>query len=389
MYVKKIKKILTLNVDDILQIILPSENGVTGQADRPGALQIQISKMTLTNCRSDPKATYSQLQSTLTAIESGRLFSNTDFPNDKEDLIAVPKSYRKHLDRKDDAYLDPSVGDTLIGRTRKDSLVLSSRTSDTGSDTNSCKGMTYYNMSTDSLKLDSTKDVWAIAIDQFWMEFVDVPSSRSRPVPFVESFPMTLWLVRPLLKGSRQATLDNLPNGEAALINGQNGEVCTEPHNRSHSRKLLQKYYSEDEDDTDEGSKLGDIHLIVKIDTKVALEINHYQYLFLLRLLETMTNFQTEIFEDTKCILEDKMQVKTQVVSVVLKELEIALVCPPIPEMPGLVSNSPDDSIELRETDFEEEEEKMNVLMARTRELCEESALGKWWFLKLLIVKHK
>lgn len=420
-------------------------------------MQIQASKLSMTNVRIEPKASFSELHHTLKHYECGRLFKATDFPVQDNDLLALPDSFKHHLQRTDHAFLNKAVGDILISKQAPDNTEdLLSPDSMTEA---LPKGLTYYSMSTDSLKMDALKDVWCLAVDQFWVEFTGVPNSKNRPVPFVESFPLTVWLVMPQMSPPLQAASqsasappsqqssqhssprqsisrpditeryretyprdDDFPNyrdgyhrprrdsrnyedrsprdsphrdsphrdgpyrdgyRESSYRDGPrpysphspgpydrrpspHRDECRSPRDfyedsRRHgsqsphrdtyrethrdtykderrekdrqsprrdntpqrhrdqergdcpprdydyrskdTRRLLKQYYSED----DEPSKpQGDMHAIVKIGAKINVEINHFQFLFLMRLMETISKFQAELLDDTNYICKQQ-----------------------------------------------------------------------------------
>ena len=326
--------------------------------------------MTLTNSRVDRNASRTALNATLESYEGGALFSGSSFPHSESDLHKVPSAFRAHLERTDNSYLDPSIEAVLAGHSdptspRHDSLVSECRRFSSPRK----QGKTYYNMSTDSLKQDGTKDVWCIAIDQFWVDFVGVPSSRNRPVPFIESFPLTLWVAMPLQTIQFERRCDE--QHQQARTNGQVGK--DEP--RRSSLAKLRQYYSGDNEgggDVDGGSKsvyagecesrLADAHVLVDVGSKVSLELNHYQYLFLLRLMETITRCQEEVVADSTYILGQAPPTSSTVVCVQCREVELALVCPPLPQPHSTPTSCPDSMDELP-TDGRKEE-------------CTDSAIG-------------
>ena len=372
------------------QIVLPSEVLIKGQPDRPDSLQIQASKLTLTNCHIEHKASLPELGALLQTYENSHFFCNSksDFPKRDEDFVAIPTVFRRHALKDNDTFLNSAIGDIVIGRRMAPAEVAPS-------ETRASDGTTYYSMSTDSLKLDATKDVWCLSVDQFWMEFLGVPTAHGRPVAFVESFPLTLWLANPLL--SRQPR-------------GTGGHGARNPHRpleRSGSNHLLKQYYSGEGDrpqgyvngdagypapGSRDGSPAGrshrsrpvhdkacaDMHMLLKVGGKVNIQLNHYQYVFLMRLVETVGKFSKDLAEDTAAILRGPPPEKTMVLAVKLRELELALVCPPIPEMPGsgLESGSREDSDELKMLDdLPEEASRMGI--NSQRDLVDDS-LGKF-----------
>ena len=41
-----------------------------------------------------------------------------------------------------------------------------------------------------------SKDVWYVHLDPLWADFQGTPATASRPIPFVDALPATLWLYK-------------------------------------------------------------------------------------------------------------------------------------------------------------------------------------------------
>ncbi len=259
---------------------------------------------------------------------------------------------------------------------------------------------TYFNMACDSLKLDGAKDVWCLAVDQLWLEFLGVPSSRGRPVPFIESFPMTAWITLPLLATSSQAKsgcdsssgVEASQDGPAALL--QSGDVSMsreltlaeqsmlnpqqqqqfcdsnklspvmmhvgENHNHLQSPHQYQvppgsvmepnrrSSQTGGQQQVSNKPPLADVHVLVKIGAKVLCQLNHYQYLFLMRMIESLSKTSAEIQEDTVNILGKAPESKRVSLAVKLSEAELAIIFPPIVQQTsaGLRSTSQNTSMQ-------------------------------------------
>ena len=239
-------------------------------------------------------------------------------------------------------------------------------------------GSTYFNMSCDSLKLDGAKDVWCLAVDQLWLEFLGVPRAKGRPVPFVESFPVTVWIALPL--HASQAKSHGCDKNEAS----QNGVAHDGDSHRSHEHNstlaeqsrnnqqqicdtrsprdtnintVNQNHVSTMDRNAPQKSKstLADIHMLVKIGAKVSCQLNHYHYLFLMRMAESLSKTSAEIQEDTVNILGQAPESKTISVAVKLSEAELAIMFPPTPLPATLRSSSQVESIQdIQEANLDE-----------------------------------
>ena len=307
---------------------MPARAEVTGQPDRPDGLQIRASRITVTNCRTEPKSSLQELGSTLDMFNGHTLFHTIQFPNHEHDLVANPDVFHKYFSHTDGRYYDKFVEGALLGN----AVTVSS------SPQNDKSAMPmYFNMRTDSLKTDATKDVWCIHLDQLWMEFVGVASSGNRPVPFTESVPVTLWVTCPCLGktpsegDSCNGTTNHVDASQASLSNpnGSAGESLA----RDRTSAM-----------TPRGRQMGEVHVIVKVDSKLNAQLNHYQLLFLLRLADTLTEHQEEISADVLAIMHDSPKKSNTVLAVILREVEFAMVCPPLPEVHTFASTSREDS---------------------------------------------
>lgn len=71
-----------------------------------------------------------------------------------------------------------------------------------------------------------------------------------------------------------------------------------------------------------------DIHIIAHVSNLVSIQIDHYQYLFLLRLAEEMTEVSTFLTIDAKRILKENDESKSIVIGCVIPQVEVTLVMP-------------------------------------------------------------
>ncbi len=297
------------------RIIFPAENQVLLQPDRPGALQIQASQVMLTNCRIDGKSSYSELGSMLNQYEMARLFRHRDFPNQRGDMVAIPSQFREHFNRDDKACINPAIDHVLSGNYNNSGQVPDILPEEAN------MGITYYNMSCDSLKRRAEKDIWCLSIDQVWLEFLGSPNSLSRPSPFVESVPMTMWFT----------TLSKSPPPSQPTQHNHPGSHPYPMHNQysQSGDQIVQSQICDTNASREELDK--DIHMLLKLGEKATIQLNHYQYLFLLRLVDTITKTLDEIDQDTLSILGKRPPNVNISVAMMLKEIKLGLVNPPIP----------------------------------------------------------
>lgn len=109
------------------------------------------------------------------------------------------------------------------------------------------------------------KDVWCINLDPVWGDFHGARAvGINKGVPFLDALPVSIWLHTHLDPNS---TLKPQDMGGTNAINA-------------------------------------DIHALIHISNLVSVQINHYQYLFLLRLIEEASELVTYLSIDADRILK-------------------------------------------------------------------------------------
>ena len=341
-------------------MIFPTEHEILGQSQRPEGLQIQLSHLTITNTHlPDSVSSLEHLQNALKTFQpsanagedsgggetedsrvSGGLFQrNHGYPCKSQDLQPINPVLKSHANHTINPYYDKNVGKILSASGH---LVSSDSVSVGGPD---C----YYNMTTDSLKRAQEYDLWCVVIEQFWMEFIGVSSSRNRPLPFVESFPMTLWLTLPnpqpthTNQSTPKHTMHDTHTPTHDTHTPTHAPLTRATHKDTHNKGRLMDLLTESAPDSCDSLEAfsdpdcADMYVLLNLTHTVTAELNHYQYLFLMRLIETITNKKLEMTQDTEFIMgpakPSATPVPTICVAVCLKEVEFSIIAPPIPEI--------------------------------------------------------
>ncbi|XP_042219696.1 UHRF1-binding protein 1-like isoform X3 [Homarus americanus] len=314
-------------LDVYLEAIMPRViiDGVgehSNQRDRPHAMHIQASRLNLSNVRpADPTipGSLASLVTSLDAAQQGELFFASTFPASSTDFQPICHKFVKHAMAEDNVRDPPIVESSLyeaISSMKHDALWLQAR------------------------------DILFVHCEPLWVEFFGVPAARSRPVPFVDAFPLSLWIyIKP--KSSLSVATKESSVG-----------LCEEKDPRPH-RHLLRNFYDEDsnkgcnscsgEAKKDPGSVPGDrgegcrpeaaIHILAYTPSLVSAQLNHYQYLFLMRQLDVITELTSYLTFDTINILTHPNMAgvalaqenlgDTLVVSAVVPQVDVSLVMPP------------------------------------------------------------
>ncbi|XP_046432268.1 UHRF1-binding protein 1-like isoform X2 [Neodiprion fabricii] len=125
------------------------------------------------------------------------------------------------------------------------------------------------------------KDVWCCHLEPVWGDFLGARAvGQNRAVPFLDAFPLTLWL---------HMKVKSSPDVEAPPT--------------------------------------ADIHGLAYISNLVSVQINHYQYLFLLRLAEIVSEMATFLAVDSNKILKVESG-GSLVIGALIPQLEVTFVMP-------------------------------------------------------------
>ncbi|XP_041472967.1 UHRF1-binding protein 1-like isoform X1 [Lytechinus variegatus] len=281
---------IDIRIDALMQkVLVPVPDPVANQPDRPKILQVQVSQVTATNCRVGTNSSRPDLSKVLQKFQGVQLFHSSSFPGKKTDLETLPAQFWKH------AYEPNFLLPPEMQEDRKDGSVHKNGTPPQLRDgLEHPKQLQDVKMTTYTFRPNAADDVWGIKVDQIWADFVGVPSSPDRPVPFIQPLPLSLWM-------------------------------CS-----ANSNTALQSH------DHISGSSpsLANMHMVVDTPSFVDITINHYQLLFLLRLQQSLQVLSSNMELDQNLFAKDEPQeampaVASRVISVVFPSIHLTLLGPP------------------------------------------------------------
>lgn len=144
------------------------------------------------------------------------------------------------------------------------------------------------NKLTKNLLWIEAKDVWCCSFEPVWADFFGARAVGSnRPVPFIDAFPVTVWLY------INDNQVVNQTNDRKEYLNNAN------------------------------------VHGLAYISNLISVQINHYQYLFLLRQMEIMSEMSKYLTIDSCRILNiDDNNASSMVIGVLIPQLELTLIMP-------------------------------------------------------------
>ena len=339
---------------DLFQIVVPVEDKKCTLPDFPSSIQLQVSRVCATNTRISGQASRESLADIITNYTTCSLFSSLDFPNENNSLRAIPDSFNNHAKNLENCYIEKRARDLVNGQGQKYSAEEASKL-----------------WQTNTLKWDASFDVWCCQAEQVWLEFLGPSAIKGRPLPFVESIPVCLWISKTQPKDEKESSQSStVPySNNSSLSNGEkssNSEQSSPERERRRTRRLLKDYYSSDSETKSEesedgnlqgsqsncdskeetqesdiqysASRVADFNLLARIGpSPLRAQMTHSQYVFIMRLLESLTLFQTQMKADVDYFLTSSVSpTVTFSVPLALPELEFAMLCPGIAEDSGI-----------------------------------------------------
>lgn len=237
--------------------------------------------------------------------------------------------------------------------------------------------------------------MWCIKLDPVWIDFLGARSvGANKSVPFVDAVPITLWIhgrsvgklnVRcsPLIEfdfgiwisfeniflNFKLNTLntctsatqsftsfplhnDNPLNvvNQSFVPNETNPFYTAGPHGYDdmasdsdstiHAKPSKPDAHEFSTPSASDDIASADLHVIAHVSNLVSVQIDHYQYLFLLRLAEEITELSTFLTIDSKRILQIHSENKSIVIGCVVPQVEVTMVMPS--QTPGKESSGGD-----------------------------------------------
>ncbi|XP_054261337.1 bridge-like lipid transfer protein family member 3B isoform X2 [Macrosteles quadrilineatus] len=242
------------------RLVLESVGEQLGQKDRPRSLHFNVSRASITNVRSVERCSRADLAKCVHAYQLGSLFYNTDFPSKPDDLAVLTDKFLSHVQCTDNVRPEPSP-------IPSDSIE---------------QAMLHLHR---ELLWTEAKDVWCVLLEPVWGEFYGMRAvGNSRPVPFFDAFPLTLW----------------------AHVGPPSAP---------------------------------DIRALAHVSNLVSVQLNHYQFLFLLRIADDLTELTTFLAMDSDRIASRDSR-PTVVVGALVPQLEVTFVMPA--QCPGKESSGGD-----------------------------------------------
>ena len=170
------------------------------------------------------------------------------------------------------------------------------------------------------------RDVFFFFFDPVWVECLEKPTSK-RPVTLVEAFPLSFWIY---IKELSIDSHSNRPHSKKEVMEWKKKSIS-----------VTSSCTGETADEAQEREEAS-LHALVYAPKPISLKMNHLQFLFLLRILDTMNEFLSFFTQDAKNILSKE---DSFLVSAILPLVNASLVIPPAPLLPDLSTDDLGDSV--------------------------------------------
>lgn len=335
-------------MDVKLESIMPrvifeaSHETSTMQRDRPKSMQVQVSRFAITNIR-EMGASRADLAQAIHSLQEGTLVFSSGFPSKPDDLSIVTDRILSHVAATD----------------------ITSEISQPNSPNMNLNNLTRYAL------WSEPRDIWCIKIDPVWVDFTGARSiGANRSIPFIDAVPITLWIhgksfidnqiVERMMEKSREPTVLTMPtvkknenlvlsvhslsqqsldgslNQGSYLTNDLQSAQYTkymdnDRNENVYDEKKATGVHKEEKNEATsvkEDENSADLHVIAHFGNLVSVQIDHYQFLFLMRLAEEVNELATFLSLDNKRIMKDANPNQSIIVGCVIPQVEVTLVMP-------------------------------------------------------------
>lgn len=189
---------------------------------------------------------------------------------------------------------------------------------------------------------------------QVWVEFLGVQNYKNRPVPCVEAFPLTLWFTENIStslsytdfhsknsdRSDHRESKSNSPTPPQRRVSQQEdvgldkrpnhlplGRTKSPDSRGTESFEDSHSLQSEERGEQQSKAAVQGVFILSHFGSKMRVQVNHYQYIFLMRLAESFAKFQEDLSADL-ALWGDSSYAYVTHIPLVFPQAELAIVCP-------------------------------------------------------------
>ncbi|XP_061488313.1 bridge-like lipid transfer protein family member 3A [Rhineura floridana] len=306
----------------MLKLNIPVEKKVIDHRDRPQCLSIHTSEMTATNTRHAPHCSCLALQNLFRRFAASEFFhsSYTQFPKFQDNFSLLHTLFLRH------AYQVET------------------------------QAQKHTDCRLSSGKSSASEDLWSVNFTELSLDFEGTKSSKGKALNFINPFPLCVWGCLPKRWEMAQASMLQFSSTSQVKIKpsasfsnhakhqdlSREEQFCqrskTEQDLKSISLTPETKEVLEEgicsvngEGNIDDMEVSADVHILLYSSAHVKVQLNHYQYLMLLRMKEVLQTFQEQLTQDTQEIIGSPLDSITTCMGIMFNSTELALLMHPTP----------------------------------------------------------
>ncbi|XP_055748048.1 bridge-like lipid transfer protein family member 3A [Salvelinus fontinalis] len=265
-----------------IKLIIPLESSIMDHQDRPQSLNITVPQTVLSNTCHSPHGTRADLNATYSSFSTCHFFQSAppcSFPRDQSAFLPLPSAFFQHsLEMEPQPFSD--------------------------------------------MRPLRAKDVWFLSLSRLSVIFEGArKSNKGRAHPFVEPFSTSVWICRPCaFKG-------------CSLVSSPSEPAPVDPnHGSSEQENQLPSNPDHPNQDSKKEAPVASIHFLAQAITPVKVWLNHYQYVALLRMKDTLARLGGELGRDTrdaKQAMGQESEPPTMCLALLMDSVELGLLLPP------------------------------------------------------------
>ncbi|XP_062315312.1 bridge-like lipid transfer protein family member 3A isoform X2 [Osmerus eperlanus] len=303
----KAEEHMDIRMDAIqLKLIIPLESSILDHPERPQSLSIIVPQTVLSNTRHSPHGTRADLNGTYGCFATRPFFQASPpcpFPRDQSAFHPLPSTF-----------LQQSLDGEPLAQS--------------------------------GWRPPRTQDVWSLSLSRLSLNFDGAkrgPKGRSQP--FVEPFAISVWMCRP--SAFKRGCLSS-PAGQDSILSATSNPSSPHhaPPEQSQPPSNPGKHQDPRSDSQVEAPQpQASIHLLVHTITPVKVWLNHYQYVSLLRMKDTLARLGGELGRDTRDAKQARGQEPdppTVCLALLMDSVELGLLLPPATTEPQEEARTPE-----------------------------------------------